>query len=322
MEELFSSPDLSDFPLSLHLDMLSDETRMQTYIEAIKSTVKPTDTVVDIGTGSGVLAMIAAKSGAKKVVGIDYSDIIDYAQKIKDLNCPDLDIQFIKRNILNQRLPEISADLIICELFGNFAIDESIVEILTTVKRHFLKPDGRIIPESFELMVAPVQCTKAYRDIANWRRIIHGLNFTPLQERAYNCVYHINNEPVRLLAEPCSLTQIELLTVETLPMNLQAEFSFNKNGTIHGIAGWFRSQLTIDHLIDSGPEAAHTHWGQVMFPIGDPVKIEENGTLNMTFEETLIDNESTWQWYGDIHPESDSDTKRAFSYQASRRFYD
>ena len=322
MDELFSAPDLSDFPLSLHMDMLNDEVRMAAYSNAIKSHIKPNDTVVDIGTGTGILAIIAAKAGAKKVIGIDYSDIIDYAQKIKNLNCPDLNIKFIKRNLLNQQLPSISADLLICELFGNFGIDESIIDILTTVRKSFLKPNGRIIPQSFELMVAPIQCTVAYRDLANWNQIIHDVDFSPLQERAYNCVYQITNDPVRLLAPPCTLVNVNLHTVETLPKTLTAKFKFNKSGIIHGIAGWFRSKLNENHWLESGPESAHTHWGQVMFPIGDPMKIMKNGDMTMNFKEIMDKQDSTWYWDGTIRPASQSTQKQNFAYQASRRFYD
>ena len=322
MDELFSAPDLCDFPLSLHLDMLQDNVRMTTYANAIKSEVNPSDTVIDIGTGTGILAIFAAQAGALKTVGIDYSNIIDYAKLIKELNCPELNIEFIKRNILKEDLPAISADLLICELFGNFGIDESIIDVLTTVRKQFLKPGGRIIPKAFELIVAPVQCTTAYRDLANWKRVMHGLDFSPLQERAYNCVYQITNEPIRLLSQPRSLININLLEVEALPPVLHTDFKFNTSGTVHGIAGWFKSKLTDDHLLDAGPGSADTHWGQVFFPIGEPLRVFKEGNLSFEFNELTNDNVSTWTWSGRIYPLLSAGKARHFSYKATRLFND
>ncbi|MBT6273043.1 MAG: hypothetical protein HOI95_02800, partial [Chromatiales bacterium] len=76
MEELFSDPAVGDFPVSLHLAMIRDKVRMKAFHQALKASIRPGDTVVDIGTGTGVLAILAARCGAGKVVGFDRSDII------------------------------------------------------------------------------------------------------------------------------------------------------------------------------------------------------------------------------------------------------
>ena len=64
MEELFPAPDLIDFPLNLHQAMLEDKTRVRAFGRALREVLEPGDVVVDIGTGTGILAFLALESGA------------------------------------------------------------------------------------------------------------------------------------------------------------------------------------------------------------------------------------------------------------------
>ena len=41
---------------------------------------------MDVGCGTGILCMFAVKAGAKKVIGVDMSNIIDQARVIVEAN--------------------------------------------------------------------------------------------------------------------------------------------------------------------------------------------------------------------------------------------
>src|SRR5436309_14596070 len=59
------------FALLLGPGVFSPTTTSRTLADALE--IAPGDTVIDVGCGSGVLALVAAKLGAAKVYGVDLS---------------------------------------------------------------------------------------------------------------------------------------------------------------------------------------------------------------------------------------------------------
>ena len=68
----------------IHEQMLKDKIRTGTYQDAIKNNpdIFKDKIVLDIGSGTGILSIFAAKAGAKHVYGIEFADIADYANEI------------------------------------------------------------------------------------------------------------------------------------------------------------------------------------------------------------------------------------------------
>ena len=92
-----------------HHSMLADELRTTSFLSAIKSSVKPGDVVVDIGTGTGVLSVFAAKAGASRVYAIEREPIIEVARDIASRNGLSDIITFIEGSSLDIEVPERDA---------------------------------------------------------------------------------------------------------------------------------------------------------------------------------------------------------------------
>lgn len=67
-----------------HFSMLNDQSRNQAFEQAIKKRILlGYDTVLDIGTGTGILSLYACDGGAKKVYACEYSPVMcDIAKKV------------------------------------------------------------------------------------------------------------------------------------------------------------------------------------------------------------------------------------------------
>ena len=65
-----------------HARMLHDDRRTGDYLTALREAVRPGDVVLDLGTGSGVLAVAAARAGARRVYAIEATDIAEVAERV------------------------------------------------------------------------------------------------------------------------------------------------------------------------------------------------------------------------------------------------
>jgi len=80
---------LSDIARSSYADMLHDDERNKLYHKAIKKAVKSIHQqgrrakVLDIGTGTGLLSMIAANAGAEVITAVEVNiEFIIYRQRV------------------------------------------------------------------------------------------------------------------------------------------------------------------------------------------------------------------------------------------------
>jgi type I protein arginine methyltransferase len=101
-----------------HARMLHDERRTGDYVAALTAAVRPNDVVLDIGTGSGVLAVAAARAGARHVYAVEASDIAEVAQRVFVVNGVEDQVTLLPGWSRLTELPE-QADLLVAEVIGN-----------------------------------------------------------------------------------------------------------------------------------------------------------------------------------------------------------
>ena len=100
--------------------------------------------VLDIGCGTGILSIFAARAGAKHVYGIEFADIADYAQEIVKVNNLTDKVTIIKSKVEEAVLPVEKVDIIISEWMGYFLIYESMLDTVLYARDKWLKPDGYV----------------------------------------------------------------------------------------------------------------------------------------------------------------------------------
>ncbi|KAJ1959057.1 Nuclear SAM-dependent mono-and asymmetric methyltransferase [Dipsacomyces acuminosporus] len=114
----------------IHEEMLKDEVRTLSYRDAIINNkhIFKDKVVLDVGCGTGILSMFAAKAGAKHVIGVDMSNIIDKAKLIVEENGLSDRITLLKGKMEEVVLPFDKVDIIISEWMGYFLLYESMLD--------------------------------------------------------------------------------------------------------------------------------------------------------------------------------------------------
>src|SRR5262245_21079921 len=143
-----------------HARMLHDDRRTGDYLAALAAAVRPGDVVLDIGTGSGVLAVAAARAGARRVYAVEATDIADVAERVfRDNGVADR-VTLVRGWSRQIELPE-PADVLVSEIIGNEPFEEEILETTLDARRRLLKPAARLIPHTLTLLVRPLLIPEA-----------------------------------------------------------------------------------------------------------------------------------------------------------------
>ena len=141
--------------LNYHELMLSDRMRNETFYRALKKHVKKEVAVMDIGSGTGIWAIAAAKLGASRVVAIEKETLlIPIIKKLASKNGVSDRLEVVAGDSSEVKIAG-KFDVIITETVGNEAFDEGIVPTVIDAKKRFLKKGGVVIPEALAAMAAP-----------------------------------------------------------------------------------------------------------------------------------------------------------------------
>jgi hypothetical protein len=266
---LVSPEDAHDTPLffgnfaslDIHRRMLADQPRVDRYRDAIQSVVKNGDVVIDAGTGSGVLAALAAQAGAARVYALDNSEIIDVAQQVARRSGLDA-IQTVRADFGSVALPE-RADVLVTETFGAFALAEGAAADLRACVDRNLKETGRVIPCGLSLHLAPVLDRRVIDEVFSPMSRLDGIDLSPLIEAAWK-------RGISMCIPPEALGQSQCLVDLAWPcadvVSSEVSWQFDEPTEVFGLCGWFDLAMSASVTLSTGPSAAPTHWAQVLFP--------------------------------------------------------
>ena len=144
----------------IHEEMLKDNTRTRTYQQAIEN--NPNDfkgkIVLDIGAGTGILSIFAARAGAKHVYAVENAEIAYFAEEIVKRNGFSDRITVIKGKMEDIELPVDKVDIIISEWMGYFLLYESMLDSVLWARDKYLRPGtGKMLPDKADIYVAAIE---------------------------------------------------------------------------------------------------------------------------------------------------------------------
>ncbi|XP_043222011.1 protein arginine N-methyltransferase 1-like isoform X2 [Amphibalanus amphitrite] len=274
----------------IHEEMLKDEVRTLTYRNSMYHNrhLFKDKVVLDVGCGTGILSMFAAKAGAKKVIGVDCSNIVDHARTIVKANKLDHVVEIIKGKVEEITLPVEKVDIIISEWMGYCLFYESMLDTVLYARDKWLVEDGMLFPDRATLYVTAIEDQQYKETKINWWDDVYGFDMSCIREVAVSEPLVDVVDPKQIVTNSCLLKEVDLATITKEELAFTAPFALKvrRSDYIQAFVTYFNIEFTKCHKrvgFSTGPEARYTHWKQTVFYTTDQLTCKSGEMINGTF---------------------------------------
>ncbi|KAG5982676.1 type I protein arginine N-methyltransferase Rmt1 [Claviceps digitariae] len=275
----------------IHEEMLKDEVRTRSYMNAIvqnKHLFKD-KVVLDVGCGTAILSMFAAKAGAKHVIGVDMSSIIFKAREIVKVNGLSEKITLIQGKMEEIELPFPKVDIIISEWMGYFLLYESMLDTVLYARDKYLEKDGLIFPDKATIFFAGIEDGDYKEEKIGFWDNVYGFDYTPLKETALSEPLVDTVDLKTVVTDPTPVLTLDLYTCTVADLTFATPFkiSIKRDDFIHALVSWFDIDFTACHKpirFSTGPHTKYTHWKQTVFYFKDVLTVQAGEEISCHLE--------------------------------------
>jgi protein arginine N-methyltransferase 1 len=243
--------------------------------------------VLDIGCGTGILSIFAARAGAKHVYAIDNAEIAEYAREIVRKNNFSEVITVIKGKVEEVELPVEKVDVIISEWMGYFLLYESMLDTIIFARDKWLVPNGLIMPDRFHINIVGFQDINYFKaGKESFWSDVYGIDMSCLGRLVYVEPLVEGLDPQQIVTTASRIFSIDLRKCRKEDSEFANLYSLEvtkDKAKIDGICAWFEAEfaggLAKEVTFSTGPMSTSTHWKQTIFHIDGEYDLEKGDEL-------------------------------------------
>ncbi|KAI8142597.1 S-adenosyl-L-methionine-dependent methyltransferase [Fennellomyces sp. T-0311] len=287
----------------IHEQMLKDKARTEAYRDFMyeNKDVFKDKTVLDVGCGTGILSMFAAKAGAKKVFAVDNSNIVEKARaNIKENGLDDI-ITVIRGKVEEIQLPVSTVDIIVSEWMGYFLLFEAMLDSVLVARNRWLAPNGIMAPSHTRILLAALDDEDLKNDKFNFWDDVYGFKMSAMKQPVLNEAMVDFIKPHTVISTTATLKDLYLqqIVVKQLDFSTKFEIEISRDGTVYAFGGWFDTWFTRDGhpiplsqqaqkvegetFLTTSPFGEDTHWKQTIFVLEKPIQVKRGTKIHGVF---------------------------------------
>lgn len=281
--------------------MIADGVRTGAFVRALGQAVKPGSVVIDIGTGTGIFALLACRFGARRVYAIEPNDAIQVAREIAMANGYADRIEFVQAMSTAVSLPE-RADVIISDIGGILPWFQKHIPSIADARRRFLAPGGLLIPQRDTAWAAVVEAPDLYAQRTSpWNDNGFDIDMEAARRIVINTWNKGRVTHEQLLTALQRWATVDYTLVEDPDVRARVSWTVTRPGTGHGLAAGFDRIVSEGAHLSNAPDAPDAIrpegiYGTVFFPWSTPITMAVGDLVEVDLEARLIGEDYVWGW--------------------------
>ncbi|MFQ5742654.1 MAG: 50S ribosomal protein L11 methyltransferase [Acidobacteriota bacterium] len=309
--------EVDSYGLSGYGEMIADTVRMSAYEQALRQAIEPDSVVLDIGTGTGILAFLACQLGARRVYAIEPGDVIQVAREIAAANGFADRIEFIQDLSHRVSLPE-RADVMVSDLRGVLPPFRRHLPSIIDARARLLAAEGTMIPRCDALWAAVVEAPELYAELTGpWNDGRYGLDMGAARRFVTHAWRKARVKPEQLLTEPQRWATLDYATVKSSDLRGQLQGTARRTGTAHGLVVWFETLLAEGVSFSNAPGEPELLYGSAFFPWPEAITLAAGDTLSVSLQADLLDEDYIWRWDCTVLGSGDPEQVKAEFHQST-----
>ncbi len=265
-----------------HFGIINDQMRNDTYDRALREFIKPNSIVLEIGTGTGLLAMMAARAGAKKVYTCEMEPLITQAarENILKNNLQDQISVIQKKSTelwIGEDLPE-RADVLVSEITDSGLLGEDVLPVMEDAMTRLVKKNAVLLPRQIAVqgvLVSEISTILPLRDTQD----INGFDLSAFN-RFKPLMYPINGAKLKQIMPNALSESMELLRFDltsrkhVTEQNKTVKMPVTQSGKAFGLVKWIHLQFTEDLIYENRPPL-ESCWAPILHIFPKPIPVDK-----------------------------------------------
>lgn len=292
--------------------MIADKGRTSAYARALERLVRPDAVVLDIGTGAGIMALLACRAGAARVYAVEPTGVIDVAREAAVANGFADRIRFIQAVTTDLELPE-RVDGIVAEIHGVLPLFQQSVVSIMDARDRLLRPGGWIIPARETMWAAVVSSHSAHEQILDAWHTEYGFDLSAAQCRAVSQFRRRRFAAPDLLAAPLSWATLDYACALGPNVSGQISCTIERAAIAHGLAVWFDTETAPGIGFTNSPASSEEHiFAQAFFPWPEALPLSSGDSVRVRVRADLVGDDYVWAWKTDVTEPASGRSKASY----------
>ena len=286
----------SGYSITQYGKMVTCEPRMSAFAEALRLAVTPGCSVIDLGAGPGIFALLACQFGAGSVVAIEADSSVELLRQMAADNGYQ-DRIAIFQGLSTDYHPASRADVVISDLRGGLPLYEAHIPTIVDARDRLLAPGGALIPARDILRLALAQSRDAHGPSEEpWLRNRFGLNLSAGHRYAQNSIGKIYLDSADLISPAADLVTLDYYRIANPDFSAVVDLFPDRAGTAHGFVVWFDAELAPGVGFSNAPGQPRQVYEQTFFPFATALQVAPGDRIEAELTAKLIDAHYVWAW--------------------------